>query len=71
MFYRIRVDLAYPQDINPKAILAHTKSLMPEAIVINPGQPNEESGSIILEECYHDEDPTKPCVLIENWQVED
>jgi len=71
MFYRIRVDLAYPEDINPKSILAHTKSLMPGAIVINPGQPNEERGYIMLEKCYHDQDPTISCQIIENWQVED
>ena len=71
MFYRIRIDLAYPEDSNPKAILAHTKSLMPGAIVINPGQLNEERGYIILEACYHDEDPTKPCEVIESWQVND
>jgi len=71
MFYRIRVDLAYPQDTNPKAILAHTKALMPDALNINPGQPNQEQGYIILEKCYHDEAPTKPCEIIENWLVED
>lgn len=71
MFYRIRVDLAFPDDINPKAILAHAKSLMVGAVIINPGQPNEERGYITLEKCYHDEDPTKPCEVIENWQVED
>jgi len=71
MFYRIKIDLAYPEELNPKAILAHAKSLMPQAVLINPGQPNEERGYIILEECYHDEDPTKPCQVTENWQVED
>lgn len=71
MFYRIRVDLAYPVDINPKAILAFTKDLMANAIIINPSQLNEERGYITLEQCYHDEDPTKPCDIIENWQVPD
>lgn len=71
MFYRIRIDLAYPEDLNPKAILAFTKNLMPLAVVINPGAPNEERGHISLEKCYHDESPTKHCEIIENWQVED
>lgn len=71
MFYRIRVDLAYPEDLNPKTILAFTKNLMPSAVVINSGQPNEERGSITLEKCYHDETPNQPCEIIENWQVSD
>ena len=65
MFYRIRVDLAYPHDTNPKAILAHTKPLLPGAMSIHPGLINEEKGYIMLEKCYHDEDPTKPCELLE------
>ena len=69
MFYRIRVDLAYPEDINPKAILAFTKNLMPQAIIINPNQPNEERGYIVLEHCFHDDTPTQPCVVVENWHV--
>lgn len=64
MFYRVRIDLAYPQDTNPKAIEAHTKPLMAQAVIINPGQPNEEKGYITLEKCYHDEDPAKPCEII-------
>lgn len=71
MFYRIRVDLAYPSDTNPKSILAHTKSLMPGAIIINPSQPNEERGYIVLEHCFHDEQPNKDCVVVESWQVKD
>lgn len=69
MFYRIRIDLAYPSDTNPKSILAHTKNLMPGAIIINPHQDNEERGYIILEKCYHDEDPTKPCEVTHNYDV--
>lgn len=69
MFYRIKIDLAYPADTNPKAILAHTKGLMPGALIINPGQDNEERGYIVLEHCFHDEQPNKPCIVVENWHV--
>ena len=64
MFYRIRIDLAYPDDTNPREILAYVKSLLPRAIVINPGQPNEERGYIVLEHCFHDEQPNKQCVVM-------
>lgn len=69
MFYRIRIDLAYPEDTNPISILAHTKGLMPGAVIINPGQDNEERGYILLEKCYHDESPTKECEILQNYQV--
>ncbi|MBA7493221.1 hypothetical protein ES702_03787 [subsurface metagenome] len=64
MFYRVRIDLAYPEDANPKAIQAHANTLFHDAMTINPGQPNEERGYIMLEKCYHDEDPPRPCEVI-------
>ena len=68
MFYRVKIDLAYPGDTNPRAIEAHAETLLHQAVTINPGQPNEERGYIIIEECYHDEDPTKPCIVLVEHQ---
>lgn len=70
MFYRIRVDLAYPEDTNPKAILAKAKDLLYTSVIINPGQINEERGYITLEKCYHDDDPTKPCEVIQQYYTD-
>lgn len=71
MIYRIRVDLAFTDEDPINDIKDKVKDHLDNAIVINAGQPNEERGFITLEECYHDEDPNKPCKVIENWQVED
>lgn len=65
MIYRIRIDLAYPEDVNPRSIQAHAQTLFNQAITINPGADNEERGYIQFEHCYHDEDPQKPCTIID------
>jgi len=69
MNYRIKIDLAYPSDTNPRSILAHTQSLLEGAVIINPGTPTEERGYIQLEKCYHDEHPTRPCEIIDYIQL--
>ena len=35
---------------------------------INKGKETEERSSIRLHECYHDEDPVKPCKVISEWE---
>jgi len=37
---------------------------------IRKGEPAEERSRITLEEHYHDEDPTKPCVVLESMESE-
>lgn len=64
MFYRIRIDLAFTQAPPPGKIKELAATLLSQALTINPGQRNEERGFISLEQCYHDQDPTKPCDLI-------
>lgn len=65
MFYRIRIDLAFRNPGVYTGLLEHAEGIISQAHTINPGQANEEIGYIITEECYHDEDPAKPCEIIE------
>jgi len=37
---------------------------------IRKGEPAEERSRIALEEHYHDEEPTKPCVVLESLESE-
>jgi len=37
---------------------------------IRKGEPAEERSWAMLEEHYHDEDPTKPCVVLESMESE-
>jgi len=39
-------------------------------LTIRKGEPAEERSRIALEEHYHDEDPTKPCVVLESMESE-
>ena len=64
MFYRITIDLAFTDQDSIADILDKALGHLDNAITINPGQENEERGSIRTLKCYHDENPSKPCEQI-------
>ena len=64
MFYRIRIDLAFPDEPPPGRIKELAATLLSRAITIKPGLPDQERGFVLMEKCYHDENPTRPCELI-------
>lgn len=64
MFYRLVVDLNFKQEDIPERAYRDAKWLLENAIIINRDQPNEERGYIELQQCFHDEEPTKPCTII-------
>lgn len=65
MFWRIRIDLAFEKEASINAIKNTALDHFAKAFTINPGTPEEERGTIVLEKCYHNEHPPKPCQLIE------
>lgn len=68
MFYRITLDLSFHDQDAAADILDKALDHLSNAVTINPNQPNEEKGHITLQQCYHDEDPTKPCdVIVHHW----
>jgi len=68
MFYRTTMQLAFTSEDEGKDFYYDGQIALPKAHTINPGQLNEERGHIILERCYHDEEPAKPCETIsEDW----
>lgn len=69
MFYRIRIDLAFTTEDAIKDILDKTLDHLDQSLTINLNTINEERGFIIIEKCYHDEDPTKPCEVIKHIQT--
>lgn len=69
MFYRIRIDLAFEKEASINAISKTAHDHLKKAIIINEDQENEERGYIILERCFHDEDPALPCEITEDWLV--
>ena len=71
MRYRIRIDLAFPTEAPHLALLNHALGFFPKAVTINPGDINEEVGFITTEKCYHDEEPGRPCEIIEELTTQD
>ena len=67
MLYRVHVLLAFTSQHPALDIINKALPHLPAAVTINPGQPNEEKGYIITEQCFHDDDPTKPCIVIEEY----
>lgn len=65
MLYRIRLDLAFPDEADRHDIFDKALDALEKAVTIQPGQPEEEPGFITLEDCYHDETPPQPCVVTE------
>ena len=64
MFYRISIDLAFHKEASINAIQKTALDHLKSAVIINEGMLNEERGFIMLQECYHDEDPPQECKLI-------
>lgn len=64
MFFRLRISLSFDKQDIPERAREAALWLLDHAKTINPGQPNEEKGFIILEKCHHDLDPSKPCEVI-------
>ena len=67
MYYRITLDALVQSLANADGIKERLRTLIPILLIINQGQPNEEHSSITVHKCYHDEDPTKPCVQLFTW----
>lgn len=64
MFYRVRADLAFTDLDEGNDFYHDCVVALPKSNLINPGQPNQEGGTIVMEECYHDENPQKPCLTM-------
>lgn len=69
MFYRVTLNLASKNEGIITGLAHHALALLDQTETINPGQENEELGYIQLEHCYHDEQPLKPCRILDTWQT--
>lgn len=67
MFYRAKVDLFFLTEAEARKAIEKALAQLPFSININPGQLNQEIGFISVSKCFHDEDITRPCEVIENW----
>jgi len=70
MKYRIRLDLIFDEKEDAMKAFNFLKEKRVLFRTIRKGEPNEERSILEIHKCYHDEDPTKPCGIIEYIESE-
>lgn len=68
MLWRVHTDLAFDIEDEAHDFFHDCELAQAKSVTINPGQPNEERGYSYLEECHHDDDPSTPCVKLQECQ---
>jgi len=63
--FRVRADIILDDESEAMGIFASLKGERDRFVTIRKGEPDEERSRVSIEKCYHDEDPTKPCEIIE------
>ncbi len=61
MFKRVTVTLLFTRDDEAEDFYHDCELAMAKATSINLGMPDQEDSYIILQQCYHDDDPSLPC----------
>ena len=69
MFYQLRVDCFLKDQDSLNDVLEELEKRKENMSVVNPGLPQQELSTIKVIKCYHDENPLKPCELIQSWEV--
>lgn len=71
MFYRVHADLPFTDSDEANDFYHDCQVALPKASTIHPGEETEERGTILYEQCFHDETPPKPCLVIDEAQTAD
>ena len=71
MFYRLMITANFPEPPPLDYLKAIRDYIEAHAITMNPGKEIAESSSYQAHKCFHDEQPTKPCEIIAEWQSPD
>lgn len=66
MIYEVRAILFFAEPDEARDFLHDCENALPKAIVIKPGQPDQQCSFADLIACNHDDTPPRPCVLIEH-----
>jgi len=70
MKYRIRLDLILEKEEDAMEAFEYLKRRRKLFLTINKGKPNEKKSLLQIHRCYHDEEPPKPCKIIERIESE-
>lgn len=68
MKYRLDITLFLDDSIEAEKIRDGLVKLKKLFKTVNKGLDNEERSSVRLHRCYHDEDPSKPCDTLFEWE---
>jgi len=66
MFYRVTADMLFTEKDEATDFFHDCQLACPKSIVINEGQPNQERGNAVLQQCFHDEVPSNPCIVVDS-----
>jgi len=70
MKYRVWLNIILDAYEDAKKVYDFLAEYKPFMRTIRKGKPAEERSRITLAECYHDEDPTRPCQVLEKFESE-
>jgi len=65
MIYQVRANLFFEQMTDAEDLFKKGALAMVDSVVVHPDDPNFERPRLELIKCYHDEQPTKPCELLD------
>jgi len=66
--YRIDITVFIKDVEDVKKIYQYLKKFRDKYNTVNKGKINVEYSVLRLHKCYHDESPTKPCEIIDEWR---
>ncbi len=64
MFYRVTADLFFTSEDEANDFYHDCELACPKSSVINPGEANQEQARILLQRCFHNEQPPRDCETI-------
>lgn len=65
MIYEVRANLFFKEEDEAIDFFGDCQLALPKSVVVHPDDPNAERPRVELIKCYHDEQPTKPCEVVE------
>ncbi len=65
MIYEVRANLFFTSEDEAIDFFGDCQTALGKSVVIHPDEPRAERPQVALLKCYHDEQPTKPCEIME------
>jgi len=68
--YRVSASVYLDEEGEAIRIFEGLKRARDLFLTIRRGEPNEQRSFVALERCYHDEEPPRPCEVVERTESE-